>query len=766
MPIHKKGQLAKRGQKPTPSPSTPLSVPSGVNLILEDDIQGEVVTCSDNEEDSNLVTEEEFVDPFSFDIASEAYQFRRRFGILHNDYQRYRHFCSRRIHKLRHALHFQQGRRKYTKRPLPDKPTDRRHLLLALLLAERAWAFGTELQLENAQRGQISFALRRKSQSKYRQATCRAHELLSMCLSVGDDRTQLEAKAYQKWLLTVWLTEREMYLDALRCSEAFSGQYKLLLDLTAPTETHSIASFRQQMEESETLTRICRYHLNRHGIETRLEGSTAGSSTATGKPSTAGHQFSWRGVNVHAPSDAAETTHSIKDCEQSLKTVCARQLPALDSKNGNAESSIESSADLDRVLDRIREEYSDPIRSMNEHLHWLHEEVLRRTLLHGSSAAVDTSALQIGNSQHKALVVPHDAVSRECLGGIWMSQSWMGVEGYLRDAVQIATIQRELELLHACFRILLRPSSDTDIGGVLFTGSGSNYTVSSTTGKKGSAGTERRSRLLTIAALSGAQQSSKETENALTHMAEHAQQLCDSATGDAVSVPEFKLFFERVVRSTEMLISNLNALSGVAKDMSALCTAIGLHLNGKLAPSYVLLQYIEERMSDREVLSVDDKKDAMNILSPLMKSLGLLQDAATHSIQLLKVNWIAAVAHEEEANRRAVTVESKRRFAAATLNAGAATDNSSTTEAVQPDTSARTETRPCASSSNTWLIEPASKLVDSIQFPPAGFTIPCKPVFFDLAINRFEPPHKGQELHEVAGTSASVVGKLKSWWLS
>jgi signal recognition particle subunit SRP68 len=65
-----------------------------------------------------------------------AYQ--RQHGLRHTDFQRYRRFCTRRIHRIRTALDFTHGKRNYKPAKVTlDGLTDERHLHILLFEIER-----------------------------------------------------------------------------------------------------------------------------------------------------------------------------------------------------------------------------------------------------------------------------------------------------------------------------------------------------------------------------------------------------------------------------------------------------------------------------------------------------------------------------------------------------------------------------------------------------------------------------------------------------
>ncbi|KAJ3335140.1 signal recognition particle subunit srp68 [Gonapodya sp. JEL0774] len=87
----------------------------------------------------------------AFDVLAITSEARNMYGLRHQDYQRYRHYCTRRIAHLRKLLQISQvtattnkATRRFLRKPLPSSPDDARVLHVALFDAERAWAYAME----------------------------------------------------------------------------------------------------------------------------------------------------------------------------------------------------------------------------------------------------------------------------------------------------------------------------------------------------------------------------------------------------------------------------------------------------------------------------------------------------------------------------------------------------------------------------------------------------------------------------------------------
>ncbi|KNC69310.1 hypothetical protein SARC_18179, partial [Sphaeroforma arctica JP610] len=56
----------------------------------------------------------------SFNIAYVVKRAHAHHGLRHDDYNRYRLYCSRRIHRLRKVLNLTHGKKKFSKRDITD----------------------------------------------------------------------------------------------------------------------------------------------------------------------------------------------------------------------------------------------------------------------------------------------------------------------------------------------------------------------------------------------------------------------------------------------------------------------------------------------------------------------------------------------------------------------------------------------------------------------------------------------------------------------
>ena len=117
-----------------------------------------------------------------------------------NDYERYRHFCSVKLHRLCKKIGFIQRKGKaFEKKSFDEKSVKNANsLFYPLLNAERAWAYSNELkeQLNDTRESRIQYHL----VSRIRKACKWSSLLLELCRALADDRTVLESDAYHSYM--------------------------------------------------------------------------------------------------------------------------------------------------------------------------------------------------------------------------------------------------------------------------------------------------------------------------------------------------------------------------------------------------------------------------------------------------------------------------------------------------------------------------------------------------------------------------------------
>ncbi|KAG8519383.1 Signal recognition particle subunit SRP68 [Galemys pyrenaicus] len=168
-------------------------------------------------------------------------------------------YCSRRQRRLRKTLNFKMGNRhKFTgKKVTEELLTDNRYLLLVLMDAERAWSYAMQLKQEANTEPRKRFHLL----SRLRKAVQHAEELERLCESSRvDARTKLEAQAsaYTAYLAGMLRFEHQEWKAAI---EAFNKCKTIYEKLASAFTEEQAVLYNQRVEEISPNIRYCAYNI-------------------------------------------------------------------------------------------------------------------------------------------------------------------------------------------------------------------------------------------------------------------------------------------------------------------------------------------------------------------------------------------------------------------------------------------------------------------------------------------------------------------------
>ncbi|KAG9320402.1 hypothetical protein KVV02_005220 [Mortierella alpina] len=199
--------------------------------------------------------------PFALDILSLTNEARNAYGLRRQEYGRYRHHCTQRLHRIRKALGFTHGKDKsFIARPITAETiTDEKHLHLLLFQAERAWGYAMEIKA-------LSVALDdTRKQSHYmnrlKKAAKTAEHLESLCstkFGKVDVRSALDAQAYAALMSAYVQFEAQQWQGAL---EKFSAARAIYDKLSLAGTSHQEALCHAAMDEIDPNIRFCGYRL-------------------------------------------------------------------------------------------------------------------------------------------------------------------------------------------------------------------------------------------------------------------------------------------------------------------------------------------------------------------------------------------------------------------------------------------------------------------------------------------------------------------------
>ncbi|KAG5192897.1 hypothetical protein JKP88DRAFT_346319 [Tribonema minus] len=187
-------------------------------------------------------------------------------GLRHGDYLQYRHYCSRRLRRVRtnKQVKFTFGKGKqFTKKTLTlDMAKNAAFLEIPLMFAERSWAFAMQLKQDLGSSSSTSSAERHHLMRRLSKAAKWASDLETLCAAAGDERTALEACAYAAFMCGNVLLEKESWGGAL---EKLTTVHRVCRELGQVGDLADQDLFSARAEEIEPSVRYCKYNLSKAG---------------------------------------------------------------------------------------------------------------------------------------------------------------------------------------------------------------------------------------------------------------------------------------------------------------------------------------------------------------------------------------------------------------------------------------------------------------------------------------------------------------------
>jgi signal recognition particle subunit SRP68 len=262
-------------------------------------------------------------------------------GLRHNDYQRYRQYCTRRLRRVRKSKKFTYGKgRAFIKKEVTAEKVDgERILYIPLMNAERAWSYAMQLKHEITESD--SSRLKFSMMSRLQKAAAHSKQLSDLCAARGDDRTILEAQAYAAAMAGYLLLEKEDWKDALENFVAASSIYEELGKLGS-VEQQDL--FETQVTDLKPNIRYCKYNLDLQGDgassadlvqmargNTMLQSKLDAVMEASRKQEAESmHDVDWRGAKLPVRDEqirvlllkAQEKTTELDQCEVGEKEGC------------------------------------------------------------------------------------------------------------------------------------------------------------------------------------------------------------------------------------------------------------------------------------------------------------------------------------------------------------------------------------------------------------------------------------------------------------
>lgn len=265
--------------------------------VSVDDIKIEDIKLEDEKEELSC--------PFALSLLSEIKGYQNLHGLKHDDYQRYRQYCTRKLQRLYKGLKFMHGSKKFNNKKITPElfVKDIRYMHITLIRAERAWAYAMDLK-------QFASTESRKQThlvSKLKKAVIYAAELEYNCVALKcDATTQLETKAYHHYMTGMLLFEQSTWQRALISFNAAQKIYNKLADAVEDGEL-----YREKEAEMAPKVQYCLYNLQSMGADNlqgeegeglfaELDSIIASKST---KPTVAVREIKWEGKSFSITND-------------------------------------------------------------------------------------------------------------------------------------------------------------------------------------------------------------------------------------------------------------------------------------------------------------------------------------------------------------------------------------------------------------------------------------------------------------------------------
>ncbi|KAI8824151.1 uncharacterized protein EV422DRAFT_519111 [Fimicolochytrium jonesii] len=214
--------------------------------------------------DGGLPAEAKPVTGLHLNVLSETHETRNMHGLRHQDYQRYRQFCARKIARLRKVGGLTQStpKKKYVRKPVTaELVTGEKSLQILLFEAERAWAYAMEIKQEVRDEPRKKFHMIKR----LKRGVEAAKSLQQLCETCADERTVLDVKAYAALLSAYLAFEQQHWEDALN---KFAVGRTIYAGLSNTGNSHQATLAQSAIDGIDPSIKFCAYSLRISGAQT------------------------------------------------------------------------------------------------------------------------------------------------------------------------------------------------------------------------------------------------------------------------------------------------------------------------------------------------------------------------------------------------------------------------------------------------------------------------------------------------------------------
>ncbi|UKJ90007.2 signal recognition particle subunit [Theileria orientalis] len=213
--------------------------------------QGNITPTNENE---GMLVE------LSFPVLDYVNEIRFKHGIKLEEYNRYRNFCSRKLHNLRKQLKPAPSKsNKYVHEEFPVPLNDNRYLEILTVRCERSWSHGMDLKSKcetstmNNNRGRHYYM--RKFGKAYRLSVL----LLEYSQKYANNKTVNNAKVYKNFMEGVLRYEQERFEEAHQCLSAYSSVMEQ--KLRAISREKGSEGYAAQVSQLNAMVKMCTFHM-------------------------------------------------------------------------------------------------------------------------------------------------------------------------------------------------------------------------------------------------------------------------------------------------------------------------------------------------------------------------------------------------------------------------------------------------------------------------------------------------------------------------
>ncbi|KAF4523038.1 hypothetical protein B566_EDAN012767 [Ephemera danica] len=286
-------------------------------------------------------------------------------------------YCSRRIRRLRKALHVTQGdKRHFKKKDVTEEMVkDEKFLYIPLMMTERAWSYAMQLRQEANTEQRKKFHLI----SRLRKATNYALHLEQLCQSNKcDARTKLEAQAYVAWIHGSLHFELQLWKPAMENLKKAQMVYEKLAAALSEDEQ---GVYKQRVEELSPSLRYCAYNVgDKSAIDDLLKMRSLGQGDLLANLDRSDElsEVEWRGRSV--PVKQEKVRHFLA-ADQELSESLSRA-PDNQSKISQIENLLMDCKDAISLLrDELKNDPNFKVRSQAQSgpvssLHYLYSYLM------------------------------------------------------------------------------------------------------------------------------------------------------------------------------------------------------------------------------------------------------------------------------------------------------------------------------------------------------------------------------------------------------